>query len=210
MSFDGPLVRPLLAVLAVLGAVVGVVGGLALPLSGIVAVVLAGLVSGCLGAGLARESARGDRRAVADAAWRCAAVAVVALLVLSGTSVLGGAVLSLLVAGGAALGGLGWWLARERRADLEAARPTAVGHLDGPLPPVAGLPTEELGREWTRTTAALAGHLDVGTRQRLVARRQETLDEMERRDPDGFARWLAATPLPGSDPAGHLRDGDPA
>jgi hypothetical protein len=75
---------------------------------------------------------------------------------------------------------------------------------------VAALSTGALGDEWIRTTAALAGRLDARTRQAIVVRRHETLDELERRDPAGFARWLAGTPLPGSDPAGHLRHGDPA
>jgi hypothetical protein len=44
-------------------------------------------------------------------------------------------------------------------------------------------------------------------RQTLVARREETLDELERRDPDGFARWLAAGPAAGSDPADFVRGG---
>ena len=47
-----------------------------------------------------------------------------------------------------------------------------------------------------------------------MARRQEALDELERRDPAGFARWLAAGPTLSSDPAGYVRGGplrgDPA
>jgi hypothetical protein len=44
-------------------------------------------------------------------------------------------------------------------------------------------------------------------RQWLVARREEALDELERRDPDGFARWLAAGPNRASDPADFVRGG---
>jgi hypothetical protein len=33
------------------------------------------------------------------------------------------------------------------------------------------------------------------------------LDEIERRDPEGFARWMATTPQPGSDPSGYLSPG---
>ena len=69
--------------------------------------------------------------------------------------------------------------------------------------PVSALPTEVLGREWLRTTAALSGRLDPAARQTIVRRREETLDELERRDPGGFARWLAAGP--GSDPAQFVR-----
>ena len=74
-----------------------------------------------------------------------------------------------------------------------------------PLPPVSALSTEALGQEWVRTTTALSGPLDARTREAIVVRRQQTLDELERRDPDGFARWLAAGPVPGSDPADWLR-----
>jgi hypothetical protein len=73
------------------------------------------------------------------------------------------------------------------------------------LPPVAALPTSALGREWLRTTTALDGRLQPAARASIVRRRQETLDELERRDPDGFALWLAAGPVPGSDPAEFVR-----
>ncbi len=59
-------------------------------------------------------------------------------------------------------------------------------------------------------TTALSGPLDARSREAIVARRQEALDELERRDPEGFARWLAGVPLPGSDPSGDLRHGDAA
>jgi hypothetical protein len=74
------------------------------------------------------------------------------------------------------------------------------------LPPVSGLTTRALGREWVRTTAALAGRMEPAARQSIVGRRQETLDELEQRDPVGFARWLATGPEPGSDPADYLQD----
>ncbi|WP_448625596.1 hypothetical protein [Geodermatophilus sp. URMC 64] len=71
--------------------------------------------------------------------------------------------------------------------------------------PVSDLPTAALGREWVRTTAALAGWLEPAARESLVRRRQEALDELERRDPEGFASWLADGPQPGSDPAEYVR-----
>jgi hypothetical protein len=79
----------------------------------------------------------------------------------------------------------------------------------GPLTtaPLTGLPIEALGREWTTTTAALAGPLDPRSRSAIVRRREAVLDELERRDPAGFARWLAAGPLSSSDPARYLRAG---
>ena len=78
-----------------------------------------------------------------------------------------------------------------------------------PAPPdeVAVLSTGDLGDEWLHTTAALAGRLDPATRQSLVDRREAVLDELERRDPDGFTRWLAAAPTRGSNPADFVRGG---
>ena len=73
------------------------------------------------------------------------------------------------------------------------------------LPPVSALTTRALGREWLRTTTALAGRLDPAARESIVRRREDALDELERRDPVGFARWIAEGPQPGSDPADYLR-----
>ena len=73
--------------------------------------------------------------------------------------------------------------------------------------PVTALSTAALGQEWLRTTAALAGGLDAIARRAVVERRGATLDELERRDPRGFVRWIAEGPLPGSDPAEYVRGG---
>jgi len=210
VSTRGPLSRFLLGLGAVAGGVLAVVGGLALRPPGLVAVGLAAVVAACLAAGVARES-RPGRPAVVDAAWKAGATTVVVLLVLSGTAVLGGAVLTLVVAGAAAAAWSVRWLVRAQRAATAAASAVAPARQPSvPLPPVSSLSTGDLGREWTRTTAALGGRLDARTREAIVVRRQETLDELERRDPDGFARWLAGLPLAGSDPSGDLRRGDPA
>jgi hypothetical protein len=92
------------------------------------------------------------------------------------------------------------------------ARPTAVA--DGPrvlpLPPVPTLSTAALGSEWLRTSRALTQPMDPGARQSLVRRRQETLDELERRDPEGFARWLASGAAVDSDPAAYVQEGPAA
>ena len=207
MSTRGPLPRLLLWTGAVVGAGLAVIGGLALRPPGLVAVGLGALVAACLAAGVARES-RPGKQAIVDAAWKAGAATVGVLLVLSGTAVLGGAVLTLVIAGVAVGTGTVVWLVRSSprtSASAAAARQPAV-----PLPPVSSLSTEALGREWVRTTTALSGPLDAPTREAIVVRRQQTLDELERRDPDGFARWLSGVPLPGSDPSGDLRHGDAA
>jgi hypothetical protein len=208
VSTRGPLPRLLLWTGAVVGAGLAVVGGLALRPPGLVAVGLAALVSACLAAGVARES-RPGQQAVVDAAWKAGVATVAVLLVLSGTAVLGGAALTLVVAGLAAATGTVVWLVRSSPR-TSASAVAAAGQPAVPLPPVSALSTEALGREWVRTTTALAGPLDARTREAIVVRRQQTLDELERRDPDGFARWLSGLPLAGSDPSGDLKHGDAA
>ena len=208
MSDRGPLPRLLLGVAAVVGAGLAAVGGLALRPTGLVAVGLAAVVSSCLAAGVVRES-RPERAAVVEAAWKAGATTVGVLLLLSGTAVLGGAVLTLLVVGAAAAAWVAVSVVRGSRARTTPPAATAPGS-SAPLPPVSALSTGDLGREWVRTTTALSGPLDARSREAIVARRQEALDELERRDPEGFARWLAGVPLPGSDPSGDLRHGDAA
>jgi hypothetical protein len=240
VSTRGPIVRLLLGAGAFCALVVALIGGVALRTSGVVAVVLAGTVAACLALGLAREAPERTRWRPAEVAVLAAAWTVGALLVLSGTAALAGGVVAALVAGVAGSAGLAYWLlhaagtaraAREARALEDTPRPWPVppsGSLPGSaprgamptrtdvagaarvLPPVSALPTDALGREWLRTSAALAGRLEPAARSSIVRRRQAALDELERRDPDGFARWLAAGPAPGSDPARYVGGGPAA
>ncbi|MGY1732606.1 hypothetical protein ACI798_13900 [Geodermatophilus sp. SYSU D01045] len=235
MSTRGLPARLLVGLAALTAVAVAVVGGLALRPPGLLAVALAAVVTSCLAGGVAREShedGRPPRYTPLEAAWRAGAVTIGVLLFLSGVAVLGGPALTALTGAVLFLGGLGLWLlhtgrpARPAAPDdapagsglaaavpqrpVAGARPAeAVGTVTS-LPPVATLTTAALGREWLSTTAALAGRLDPVARQAVVRRRQDVLDELERRDPAGFARWLAEGPLPGSDPAGYLREGPAA
>jgi hypothetical protein len=203
------------------GAVVAFAGGIALSGSGLVATTVAGAVAAALAAGAARESSRGSRPAVVDAAWKSAAGTVVGLLLVSGLVVLAGGVVATLVTGLALAGALGLWLRARHRPGAAARhrpvagrpRPAAAppaplssvrgGGSERGLLPVSVLPTPVLGREWLHSTAALAGRLEPRVRQLIVRRREEALDELERRDPDGFARWLAAGPS--TDPSRFVR-----
>lgn len=215
-----PLGRSLLGVGVVLGGAVAVVGGLALWGPGLVAVGVAGGISAALAAGVARESPTGTRAAAADAGWQACAWTMGAILLVAGVATLAGGVVATLLsfAAVAVVAGVALQRLRRRapgqptplgrwtsapvapRADVPAAvRPVVAPAAD--LPPVSGLPTSALGREWLRTSSALAGRLQPGARESIVRRRQQTLDELERRDPAGFARWIAGGPAPGSDPA---------
>jgi hypothetical protein len=199
------------------------VGGLSLRPAGLLAVALAAVVTGALAAGIARESSDDDLRATVEATWQTAVGTVVVLLVLSGIAAIAGALVTTLVGGVAGVVGLAIWLVRANPSRPQppappvaarqsppppAARPPVVaGNVVAGTAPLSRLPVEALGREWLATSAALGAHLEPRTRQEIVARRAAVLDELERRDPVGFARWLAAGPLSASDPARWFRAG---
>jgi hypothetical protein len=177
---------------------------------------VAGGVSAALAAGVVRESPRRSRRAAVDAAWQAAAWTMGAILVVAGVAIVAGGAVAAMV-GLAALAVVVTMAVRRLRGPRgtrRAVTPVARWASAPPAPKAAGpavasvrelpvqqLPTAALGSEWLRTTAALAGRLHPAARASIVRRRQETLDELERRDAAGFARWLAGGPAPGSNPA---------
>ena len=211
-------VRPLLArcglaLLVLLGAVLAAVGGVSLGDVGLTIVALAAVVAACLGAGVAREGESPDpRQAAVDAAWRAAVGTVAALLLLSGCAVLVGAALTALAV--AVVLGLLLirWALRAARADRQETATATVTAMPRPGSDgrwVRGLSVRALGQEWVRSSGSLARVQDPATRQELVRRRQEALDELERRDPAGFARWLDSGATVDSDPAEYV-SADPA
>lgn len=225
----GSLAR-VLAVTAILAAGgLATVGGLVLRPPGVVAVGVAGLLAGLTAAAIARDAPGPSVRRTLEAAAIGAAATVAVLLVVSGTAALAGAAgVALLL-----LAMAGVWLGRtllRSRARSGAGAPRATGlQWPGPagppdaaagpaqtapvawlLRPVSGLSTAALGDEWVHTSAALSGRLAPAVRRAIVERREEALDELERRDPAGFARWMAAGPAPASDPAQFVRGGPAA
>ena len=205
------LSRSTLALLVLLLAALAAVGGMSVGRSGLVAVLLAAVVAACLAAGFVRD---GDsprpRQAAVDLAWRAAVGTVAVLLVLSGcVVVIGGALTAMLT--GVALGGLlVRWALRSARRGPRATDATVLP-LTGAVThgrPVRTLTVEALGREWLDTSAALARTPDAAARRALVERRQEALDELERRDPVGFKRWLVEGATVDSDPTWYV-SGDP-
>jgi hypothetical protein len=220
----GPFVRLLWWIAALAGGVLAVVGGLGLRGPGMVAVGVAGMLAACIAGGVARDEAGDDRRALLESAVQTAAWTVGLLLVLAGVAALAGGAVALLAG---VTGALAWLAVRMSRSRNTAGgstrlaavppgpagvdvrfRPVRPGDISGPgeaASPLSVLTTAALGREWVRTTAALGGKMTPSERQALVRRREETLDELERRDPAGFARWLADGPVAGSDPAEYVR-----
>ena len=76
-----------------------------------------------------------------------------------------------------------------------------------PISPTRDLPTDELCLAWRRSYLQLQRAADERTRQQIIRARQECLDELERRDRPGFARWLASGARAGSDPGRFLSPG---
>jgi hypothetical protein len=152
-----------------------------------------------------------------DAAVQTAGWTVGVLLVLSGTALVLGGVAAALAGVLLVVTLVLYGLVRVARTN-RAARPAAGAQAAGPaaasvvrLAPVAeaagpvhDLTTRDLGREWVRTGRLLAGGLLPADRVAVVRRRQEALDELELRDPAGFARWLAAGADAASDPADYV------
>jgi hypothetical protein len=203
--------------------VLAVLGGLGLEPGGRVAVGVAGVLAAAIAVGVTRDLPRPGSRPALESAVQAAAWTMGGLLVLAGTAALVGGVVAVL-AGAAVVGA--WLVVRAVRPRARSVRPhrtprpvswpwTGPGVLLVPAPPgspagtggtsrIAALSTPELGQEWIRTAAALGGRLGPAERQALVCRREEILDELERRDPVGFVRWLAEGPAPGTDPAGYV------
>ncbi|MEV7099766.1 hypothetical protein AB0M80_43825 [Amycolatopsis sp. NPDC051045] len=73
--------------------------------------------------------------------------------------------------------------------------------------PVAELATEDLCVAWRRSYFLLLLATDERTRRLVVERRQDFLDEIERRDRRGFLRWLDSGAKAGSDPSPYLTTG---
>lgn len=209
MPRRGPLTRSLLVVGIAVGGALVLAGALALRGPGLTAVAVAGLFAACLCGAIARESSDEGGRSTVGAAAQGAAWTVAVLLGLAGTAGLAGGVMAALLAGTALMGGAALWLVRAARAERgKAAAPQGAGPVDRlatELRPVPAMSTRALGEEWVRTSAVLAGRLDPAARAALVHRRQQALDELERRDPEGFSRWLVGGPVPGSDPADYVR-----
>jgi len=214
VSIRRPVSRVLLGGALLSAGALAVVGGLAVGGPGLVGTGLAAALAGCTAAGIAREAPARTRGSALEAAvWAAGWTAGVVLVVAGVSTVAGGAVAAVVVLAVLAVVALRWGRGQRRRTTPSAGEvvrlPVGPAHaglpVDTRMLPVSALSTRALGEEWLRTTAALAGRLSPVARASLVGRREETLDELERRDPDGFARWLANGP--GSDPAEYVRGG---
>ncbi len=237
MPVRGPFTRMLVWLALCCAGVLAVIGGLGLRAPGLVGVALAGALACSIAVGVAREAPRRDRRRIAESAVQATAWTVGVLLVLAGIAALAGGFVALLAAvvgvaprvtaravgsgrppaaAASPPGPTPQWAAGVEVPLLPVpppepavpGRPAAAPGATPGAPAVSTMPTSELGEEWLRTTTALSGPLAPLDRLSTVGRRGEVLDELERRDSDGFARWLAAGHVL-SDPAGYVQ-GHPA
>lgn len=135
-------------------------------------------------------------------------VARIAATVIAAGCVLGGLVV-LLGATGFALAFVGagtaiaWRAGRSHRAPIGRSRQRDV---PPPTPPatLAVIPTAELSRMWRVSYLTLAGDRDPGVVDHVTLARRRYLDELERRDPTGFQRWITAGARAASDPARYI------
>ncbi|HEY0813313.1 MAG TPA: hypothetical protein VGE11_08510 [Pseudonocardia sp.] len=159
--------------LAVLGLVSA---GFAVVVPGLVA----SFIGGVIGWALARHRGLGASRGWATASFYAVTTAVVILAAVGLVSLLG----PVAIPAAAALGGLLLWLHR-RRAERAAA--PQQGSEEAPL---RGLSNVQLARAWRTSYNDLVAARDALTLSRVCSLRRRQLDEIERRDPTGFHRWI--------------------
>ena len=89
-------------------------------------------------------------------------------------------------------------------ADGPTSTPTTPPAAQPPRSTLDQMSTSELCAAWRRSYWALLDEPDGKCRCAIVHLRQTMLDELERRDADGFGRWLKAGARAGSNPGRYL------
>lgn len=209
------LTRTVVTVLVVLAVAFGAVGLVAIPPGALAGwVLLAGTVGLIVWQGVGHwpenQFVARPRRPAWWAGIAAAALCLTFCLAVTGLVVVVGAATAvstaLLLLAVAAWAGWRSTAAKAPRAAQAEVPP--VRFLVVPPPLVAAdLATDELCVAWRRSYLELLRAVDEPTRQRVVVQRQEYLDELERRDSLGFARWLDSGARAGSDPRRFLTSG---
>ena len=157
-------------------------------------------------------------------AWRPATLGFLGVLVLNGLHVLfGSAALPIGVA--AAITALVAFVVLRRAPDASGGnaaeapastprmptgapeKPSSPVRRADDAPPMPALPTPALCWEWRRSYLAVTRASKPDELTRIVALRAAYLDELERRDPTGFRRWLDSGARAASDPGRYLTSG---
>jgi hypothetical protein len=198
--------------LVVPGCVLAMVGAVNVSAGALIGWSLAGVAAGGLAAFVVPRLRQVGARGPDMSMGLLAAVAfVAAYLVLAGLlAAFGGGLTALVLA---LLAAAGLWAGHRRGFRVApAAEPTshdvlAAATLPALPVPVAELATEDLCVAWRRSYFLLLLATDERARRLVVQRRQDFLDEIERRDRRGFLRWLDSGAKAGSDPAPYLTTG---
>ena len=156
--------------------------------------------------------------------WRVAAAGLVGVLVLNGLHALFGSA-ALPIGFAAAFTALVALVVLRRTPHASGGcgaeapaptprRPTAAPAMPPPpvrkpldAPPMPTLPTPDLCWEWRRSYLTVTRASKPDELIRIVALRAAYLDELERRDPTGFRRWLDSGARAASDPGRYLTSG---
>jgi len=135
---------------------------------------------------------------------QCFVFAVASILAFSGLAALLGALILLLVL--LLVAGSPWFVGLVRpHRDRDTER------LPGwPQQPLKKLSTTDLIAVWRSSGDLLAAAQSPADRALLVNRRAECLDELERRDPEGFAAWICLALDPAVDPDPFVRRRPPS
>lgn len=97
--------------------------------------------------------------------------------------------------------------AAESGAAIEPSTPSAfsiAAEKSGATPDLASLDDPALCMAWRASFIALQQPLHFEIRVRVVKRRQEYLEELERRNPTGFAAWMASGARAAGDPSRYI------
>ena len=168
-------------------AIVGTLALLGLVTAGaavLVPAVIAAVAGGLLGWAMARyRSVRPSATLLGVLAYGSATA--VGVLAIAGLAVLAGP--GAIPAVCALAGALVWTHRRRSPHPTAAAAPVLPSG-----PSLTGLTNAQLAREWQTSYADLAVARDPWTLERVCARRRKQLDEIERRDPTGFHRWISS------------------
>lgn len=206
------------SLVAVMGALGVAVAFLTLPIWTLVAVALFSAVMGCAVCPLIQHHLgtwppRPQQFATA------ASVAAAGSLILMGLGgLLGPGTIALVVLLAATSPSAARWYAAQREGPRERAGATTEPAVPGdvrpsriPTAPPAHVPLdarslsdEELCLAWRTSFTALQRTPDATSRTRLASARRDYLDEIERRHPIGFKRWISAGARAASDPSRYL------
>lgn len=103
--------------------------------------------------------------------------------------------------------GLAVWLARRRDRTPDGAddAPTSAGPV-APADPadLTDVDIAQLCRDWRRSHWLVRGAGDPAALERATRQREQLLDELFRRDPQGMQRWLDSGPNPSEGPDHYL------